>query len=44
MIFKSKNIDKQIKINNIHYERINFFKDFKNNGYVKKNTLCLQRF
>lgn len=32
--------DEQLKANPIHYERINFFKDFKNNGYVKK-VLCL---
>jgi len=27
-------------LNTIHYERVNFFKDFKNNGYVKR-VLCL---
>ncbi|BAO05101.1 hypothetical protein CF067_17025 [Clostridium sporogenes] len=40
--FKKKNVEQgePLKINPIHYERINFFKDFKNNGYVKK-VICI---
>lgn len=42
LLFKKKNVEQAeiLKLNPIHYERINFFKDFKNNGYVKK-VLCL---
>lgn len=35
-IFKIQKKNKIEKINNIKYERVNFFNYFKNNGYVKK--------
>nr|WP_032072503.1 hypothetical protein [Clostridium botulinum]BAP25763.1 hypothetical protein [Clostridium botulinum] len=42
LFFQNKTIKKEepLKIKPIHYQRINFFKYFKNNGYVKK-ILCL---
>ncbi|ACA57411.1 hypothetical protein HYH96_17835 [Clostridium botulinum] len=42
LFFQNKTIKKEepLKIKPIHYQRINFFKYFKNNGYVKK-IFCL---
>ncbi len=38
LFFQNKTIKKEepLKIKPIHYQRINFFKYFKNNGYVKR--------
>lgn len=44
LIFKKKDLKQEeiSQINSNHYERMNFFHYFKNNGYVKK-VLCLYK-